>query len=65
MALYIRYDQETAWLPLARVQATELKTLTLPVAVRRCDHLRLRLEGTGTMRLHALAKTMEWGSDVL
>lgn len=64
MALYVRYDRETAWLPLARIQATELKTLTLPVAVRRCDHLRLRLEGTGPMRLHALAKTMEWGSDV-
>ena len=64
MALYVRYDRETAWLPLARIQATELKTFTLPVAVRRCDHLRLRLEGTGPMRLHALAKTMEWGSDV-
>lgn len=65
MELWIRYDEEKAWQSIARLRGTALKNITLPVAVRRCDHLRLRLEGTGEMRLHGIAKTMEWGSDVL
>ena len=62
--LSVRYDEEETWHLLARLQRSPLGSVTVPVAVRRCDHLRLRLEGTGDMRLYDLCKTMEEGSDV-
>lgn len=65
MRLWVRYDGEDFWQPLATVYGGTGQCFNLPVAVRRCDRLRLRLEGTGQMRLWGIAKTMEWGSDVL
>ena len=62
--LSVRYDEETVWHLLAQLRGGPLGSVTVPVAVRRCDHLRLRLEGTGDMRLYDLCKTMEEGSDV-
>lgn len=62
--LSVRYDEEEQWHPLAQLQGGPLGSVTVPVAVRRCDHLRLRLEGTGDMRLYDLTKTLEQGSDV-
>ena len=62
--LSIRYDEERVWQPLAQLRGSPLGSVTVPVGVRRCDHLRLRLEGTGDMRLYDLTKTMERGSDV-
>ena len=64
MELWVRYDEETDWRRLARLQGRPLGSVTLPAPVRRCDHLRLRLTGRGEMRLYSLTKTMEQGSDV-
>ena len=41
-----------------------LRSQTLPVLPRRCDTLRLRLEGQGDCQVYSLAKTIEEGSDV-
>ncbi|MGM9605295.1 MAG: hypothetical protein ACI3XG_09535 [Faecousia sp.] len=62
--LSVRYDEETVWHPLAQLQGGPMGSVTVPAAVRRCDHLRLRLEGTGDMRLYDLTRTLEQGSDV-
>ena len=64
MTLSVRYDEEPRWQTLAEIRGTSLGSMTLPAAVRRCDHLRLRLRGTGEMRLYDLTKTMVEGSDV-
>ena len=64
MTLSVRYDEEPQWQPLAEIHSTGLGSMTIPVAVRRCDHLRLRLEGTGELTLFDLTKTVMEGSDV-
>ena len=64
LKLSVRYDEEPLWHSLAEIHPGPLGSVTIPVAVRRCDHLRLRLEGTGEMRLYDLTKTLEEGSDV-
>ena len=64
MKLSVRYDEEPCWHALTVLHPASLGSITLPVAVRRCDHLRLKLEGTGEMRLFDLTKTVEEGSDV-
>lgn len=65
MNLWVRYDEEEHWNCLARLRGGKCGAVTIPVVVRRCGHLRLKLEGTGQMKLHSLTKTMEQGSDVL
>ena len=62
--LSVRYDEERVWQPLAQLRGSPLGSVTVPVGVRRCDHLRLRLEGTGQMMLFDLTKTVMEGSDV-
>lgn len=62
--LAIRYDEELGWHPVAQLRGGALGSVTLPLGVRRCDHLRLRLEGTGDMKLYSITRTIEQGSDV-
>ena len=40
------------------------ETVLLPVRPRRCDHLRLRLEGEGELRLFSITRTLRKGSDL-
>lgn len=51
------------WETVCRQKAASKRTITLPIAARRCDHLRLRLEGSGPMVLYTLAKMVEQGSE--
>lgn len=63
--VWVQYDGDDFWKPVATVYGSAGQCFNLPVAVRRCDRLRLRLEGTGFMRLSCITKTMERGSEVL
>lgn len=63
--VWVQYDGDDFWTPVATVYGSAGQCFNLPVAVRRCDRLRLRLEGTGFMRLSCITKTMERGSEVL
>ena len=59
--VWVQYDGDDFWTPVATVYGSAGQCFNLPVAVRRCDRLRLRLEGTGFMRLSCITKTMERG----
>lgn len=63
--VWVQYDGDDFWTSVATVYGSAGQCFNLPVAVRRCDRLRLRLEGTGFMRLSCITKTMERGSEVL
>lgn len=63
--VWVQYDGDDFWKPVATVYGSAGQCFNLPVTVRRCDRLRLRLEGTGFMRLSCITKTMERGSEVL
>lgn len=63
--VWVKYDGDDFWTPVATVYGSAGQCFNLPVAVRRCDRLRLRLAGTGFMRLSCITKTMERGSGVL
>ena len=58
-----QYDSLGPWVDLGHLTATELRSFTVPVKPRRCDHLRLRLEGTGPGRILSITKTYTKGSD--
>lgn len=59
-----QYDNDPQWEHLTTLQGTELGSVCVPIRPRRCDHMRLRLEGQGTVRIYAITKTWEEGSDL-
>lgn len=61
---YVQYDSNDDWEFLFRMEGTTLRSFTVPIRPRRCDHLRLRVEGTGEAKIFFIAKTIEQGSDV-
>ena len=52
-----QYDSDGVWHTLASITAGTKRSFTLPVLPRRCDHVRLRLTGTGAWRLWSLTRT--------
>ena len=58
------YDSSGRWVQLFTVTGHGTRAFTLPVRPIRCDHMRLRLEGNGPMKLFSVTKTIEQGSDV-
>ena len=65
MKTFLRYDSETEWRCAGTVHSHGLRSFTLPIRPRRCDHLRIRIEGSGAFRLYSLSRILEKGSDAL
>jgi hypothetical protein len=64
MTVLAQYDSVGPWHDLAFLTGTDLRSFTIPVRPRRCDHLRLRLEGQGRCMIFSIHKTYTIGSDV-
>ncbi len=60
---FIEYDSNGTWIPSGRIKETGTDTVTLPVRPRRCDHMRIRMVGTGDVKLYSIARILEIGSD--
>jgi hypothetical protein len=64
VVLSIEYDSLGAWEHLFTMDGTSLKTFSVPIKPKRCDHLRLRIDGEGNAKIFSITKTIEQGSDV-
>lgn len=64
MDVLVQYDSDGVWHNQGRLQGVGTRTFMLPVRPRRCDHFRIRLEGSGDVRIYSFAKIFEAGSDV-
>lgn len=64
MDVLVQYDSDGVWHNQGRLQGAGTRTFVLPVRPRRCDHFRIRLEGSGDVRIYSFAKIFEAGSDV-
>ena len=60
---FIQYDSEDNWNYVFRMDGTSLRTFTAPIKPRRCDHMRIRLEGIGECKIYSITKTIAGGSD--
>ena len=58
------YDSSGVWEHLFTMAGTNLRSFAVPIRPRRCDHLRLRIEGQGEAKIYSICKTIEQGSDV-
>ena len=63
MQVYIQYDSSGVWEKLWDMTGKNLRTFSFPVRPNRCDHFRLKLEGTGGAKIYSITKTLEQGSD--
>ena len=62
--LYIMYDSSGTWVDSGTIKRNGTGTVVVPVRPRRCDHLRVKLEGTGDVKIFSVARILEVGSDV-
>lgn len=51
LELYTEYDSSGVWEFAGRVHRHALGSVEIPLRVRRCDHMRIRLAGEGEMKL--------------
>lgn len=64
MNVYIMYDSDGKWHSCGHIVGTGTRTFMLPVRPRRCDHFRIGIAGTGSVKIYSFAKVFEKGSDV-
>ena len=62
----IQYDEQTTWKTLRTIESSsgsEKNSYVMPLIVRRADHWRLKLSGTGNIRVYSIAQTRYLGSE--
>lgn len=61
----MRYDNEKIWQEKLRIENNWdcTRTVLMPVYPRRCDYLRMRLEGTGEIKIQAIIRNLSGGGD--
>lgn len=64
MNIMAQYDSVGPWVNLGFITGTDLRSFTIPIKPRRCDHLRLRVEAEGPGMIFSITKTYSHGSDV-
>lgn len=63
VSILVQYDSCGEWENLGNMVGSNLRSFTFPVRPRRCDHLRLRIDGVGKAMIFAITKTISGGSD--
>ena len=56
LAVHVEYDSSGVWELAGRVQPTKAGAARLPLRLRRCEHIRLRLSGSGEIKLISLTR---------
>lgn len=62
--LYIEYDSSGVWTYSGDIRVPNTGTIKLPIRPRRCDHLRMRIEGRGDVRIFSITRILAQGSDM-
>ena len=63
VSFYAEYDSNGAYEHLFTMTGKNLQSFAVPIRPQRCDHLRLKITGTGDAKIFSICKTIEWGSD--
>ena len=62
--IFVQYDSSGKWDLILSMAGINLRTFTIPVRPRRCDHIKIRIEGEGDAKIYSITKTIEEGSDM-
>lgn len=61
---YIEYDSSGEFEACGAVMGSTLQSFGLPIRPRRCDHMRLRIEGEGDCRIYSITRAVSEGGRV-
>jgi hypothetical protein len=64
VTFFAEYDSSGEWEYLFTMDGVKLRTFAVPIRPQRCDHLRLKIKGTGEAKIYSICKTTEQGSDI-
>ena len=59
-----QYDFADGWDEVCVLNGTSLRSFSIPIRPRRCDHMKLRIEGVGNAKIYSITKTIEQGSEL-
>lgn len=62
--IYVQYDLQKSWEKVFQTASTSLRSISVPIRPKRCDFLRLRIEGKGAGKIYSITKTMRKGSEL-
>lgn len=63
--IYAQYDFRDDWESLCTLTGVDsLRSFSLPIRPKRCDYMKLRIEGTGNAKIYSITKTIEQGSEL-
>ena len=65
LSVYLQYDSNGTWVSAGSftASAAAIDSMLFPIRPRRCDHLQIKLVGSGDIRIFSIAKILEVGSD--
>ena len=61
---FAQYDMSDEWVKLCTMHGTSLRSFSVPIRPRRCDHMKLRIVGKGDGKIYSITKTIEQGSEL-
>ena len=62
--IYAQYDFNDEWEHLCDLRGYNLRSFSIPIRPKRCDHMKLRIEGEGMVKIYSITKTIEQGSEL-
>ena len=62
--IYAQYDFSDAWEDVCTLRDMNLRSFSIPIRPKRCDYMKLRIEGVGAAKIYSITKTIEQGSDL-
>lgn len=63
MRLWIKYDDAPLYEYMGERRGSDMRTFTLPVIPKRCDHARIKITGHGEAKIYDISRIMEVGGD--
>ena len=64
VGIYAKYDFSDKWENVCVLKGDSLRSFSIPIRPKRCDHMKLRIEGVGAVRIYSITKTIEQGSEL-
>lgn len=62
--IYVQYGFEDTWNKVFETTSTTLRSFSIPIRPKRCDFMRMRIEGVGDAKVYAITKTLRNGSEI-
>ena len=62
--IFAQYDFSDEWECQCILKSTSLRSFSIPIRPKRCDHMKLRIEGVGDVKIYSIVKTIEQGSEL-